>query len=198
MNRDVFFIGDSHTAFFSGSNKNVYNVKQYQIGNYEDTIDSRKVYFGWQHSRAAYNVDKDLLKEIISPYYEKINDKSFIVFAFGGMDVRFHLKKYKNCKDVVYSYADVCVEFANELNAGFIFMETWYTNNDIEEYTEFNQYLKEYCLEKKLYSPIKIINNIVEYNYKSEDFYNHMGKKDSKKVLEYSLETIKRIEEENA
>jgi hypothetical protein len=198
MIKDVFFIGDSHTAFFSGSSKNVYNVKQYQMGNHEEIIDNRNVYFGWQHSIAAYNVDVNLLKEIIRPYYEKINDKSIIVFAFGGMDVRFHLKKYKNCKEVVYSYANVCLEFANELNANFIFMETWYTNNDIEEYTEFNKHLHDYCLEKNLYPPIKIINNIVEYNYKSEDFYNHMGKKDSKKVLDYSLKIIKEIEDKNA
>ena len=191
MRNKIFFIGDSHTAFFSGSTKNVYNVKEYQSGNYELVIDNTEVYFGWQHSRAAYNVDPDLLKELIDPFYQKIDENSVIVFCFGGMDSQYHLKKYNNCKEVVEKYVDSCIKFASSTNAKIIFMETWYTNNAIDQYTEFNNYLYEYSIKNNIHAPIKIINNIVEYNYKSEDFYNHMGKKDSKKVLEHSLEVVK-------
>ena len=193
MTNKIFFIGDSHTAFFSGSTKDVYNVREYHVGNYESVIDEIEVYFGWQHSRAAYSVDVDLLKNLIDPFYENIDENSFIVFCFGGMDTQFHLKKYNNCKEVVQKYVDSCIEFASATDAKIIFMETWYTNNAIEQYTEFNKYLHEYSIDKGIPTPIKIINNIVEYNYKSEDFYNHMGKKDSKKVLEYSIEVVKEL-----
>jgi hypothetical protein len=191
MNNKIFFIGDSHTAFFSGSTKNVYNVKEYQVGNHEFVTDETEVYFGWQHSRAAYSVDSDLLKQLIDPFYDSIDEDSFIVFCFGAMDTQFHLKKYNNCQEVVKKYVDNCIKFAEGVNAKIIFMETWYNNNAIEQYTEFNNYLYSYSIEKGIHPPIKIINNIVEYNYKSEDFYNHMGKKDSKKVLEYSIEIVK-------
>jgi hypothetical protein len=191
MTNKIFFIGDSHTAFFSGSTKDVYNVREYHVGNYQFVMDGAEVYFGWQHSRAAYHLDTHLLKELIDPFYEMIDENSFIVFCFGGMDTQFHLKKYNNCQEVVKKYVDTCIEFAKSTKAKIIFMETWYTNNALEQYTEFNSYLHDYCIEKGIHPPIKIINNIVEYNYKSEDFYNHMGKKDSKKVLEYSLELVK-------
>ena len=191
MSNKIFFIGDSNVAFFSGWTKNVYNVNEYQTGTHEIFIDDTEVYFSWQHSRAAYNVDADFLRDLIDPYYDKIDSDSFIVFCFGAMDTQFHLKKYNNCKEVVGKYADSCLEFAKKTSAKFVFMETWYYHDALDQYTEFNKYLSDYSLDKNLYTPIKIINNIVQYDYKSEDFYNHMGKKDSKKVLEYSLEVVK-------
>lgn len=193
MINKVFFIGDSHTGFFSGCTENIHNVKFYQIGNHESESDGLNLYFGWQHSQPAYKIGKDSLKKIIDPFYEKIDKDSLIVFEFGTMDALFHSEKFNTYEVVVERYVESCRKFAEDLGAKFIFMESWNIVPTKKGCQVFNMYLNEYCSKKGIIAPIKVIGNIVEYNYKSEDFYNHLGRKDSKKVLEYCIKLVKEL-----
>lgn len=182
-----YIIGDSNTHYLSCDKERILTMIN-GTDIREDTItmsvNNEDVILVYYSGMSAYNLSYDYLVKRCKDF--DINSNTPIFFQFGAIDIRVHLYKYKNTKDVVKNYVKRCVLFCEPYGLKPIFIQPFACPEHIENNIEFEQALRLECKELNLPSPIEVIGSIIERDYESEigDKTCHLTIENNRKLLE--------------
>ncbi len=212
--KKIFLIGNSHVSTWAGE-KVWRNIYKYIVQN----INGFDIYFLCNIPSGAWNVhmdDSKMLKKLIEPVKNLIDEESVVFACWGDHDVRNHLPEKKNAEYNVEKYVAAVMEYFKEYNCKVRFIEpipvikdrarweeldpksVFNTPFDIEvqkeQYLIFIEALKNNCIKYGLPEPIKIQNNIISEEFLlDEETYDgcHLKIEKSEVLIKYLINKVK-------
>ena len=186
----IFIFGDSNVGYFSNKRDILDNSEPGDRGIHKTVYNGYNVYLIWEHAKIAYGITNEYLSEISSEIKDKIKPNSIIVFSYGTMDCVRHISRHNNTETIVDRYVDECMSFSTVNNKHVYFMMPIVPVRFLKNTKKFESHCAKKIRTIKANSPIQVVGNIIDRDYKTEDKYEHLSVKDSETAFRYVLDLV--------